>query len=52
MSTFIQMRSACGATVTAVDIVDAPLNPFGVVCCSDCESIIAARESWIEEYNA
>lgn len=51
MSTFINMKSVCGAASTGVDIFDAPLNPHGVICCSNCRLIVEARESWADAYN-
>ena len=46
MSTFVDVKSACGRTSGAVDIFDLPLNPHGIICCGECESIIICRESW------
>jgi hypothetical protein len=46
MSTYVTVPSACGRKSGGVDIFDLPLNPHGIRCCGECESIIICRESW------
>lgn len=46
MSTFVEVKSACGRKSGAVDIFDLPLNPHGIICCGECETIIQSREAW------
>jgi hypothetical protein len=46
MSTLAPMPSICGATTAMVDIYDFDLNPHGVVCCDNCESILICRKAW------
>jgi len=46
MSTFISIKSACGRSSASVDIFDVELNPHGVRCCNECETIIQSREAW------
>ena len=46
MSTFVNLASACGRTVASVDVYDVELNPNGVRCCNECETIIQSREAW------
>ena len=46
MSTFVNVKSACGRKSGAVDIFDLPLNPHGIICCGECETIIQSREAW------
>jgi hypothetical protein len=46
MSTYVKVASACGRSFGHVDIFDLDLNPHGVRCCGECESIIICRESW------
>lgn len=46
----IYLMSACGATGSLVDFEDVDLNPDGVICCSNCRSIIACREAWYAMY--
>lgn len=50
MSEFILIMSVCGQKGSFVDIYDLEANPHGVVCCSNCESIVATRESWFAEH--
>lgn len=47
MSTFVSIDSACGRVTTSIDIFDRELNPHGVVCCGECETIIESREAWL-----
>jgi hypothetical protein len=51
MSTYIKLKSVCGDSSASVDIYDVELNPHGVVCCNNCNSIIEARESWAKQFN-
>jgi len=46
MSSYITVPSACGRKSGSVDIFDLPLNPHGIRCCGECESIIICRDSW------
>jgi hypothetical protein len=46
MSTFISLKSACGRSSASVDIFDVELNPNGVICCGECETIIQSRNAW------
>jgi hypothetical protein len=46
MSTFLPINSACERITSSIDIFDLELNPHGVQCCGECESIIFCRESW------
>jgi hypothetical protein len=39
----------CGAITRPVDIDDLDLNPY-IVCCSECRSIVQARNEWTEVY--
>ena len=48
MSTYVAIKSACGRVTTSIDIFDLDLNPHGVVCCGECENIIASREAWAD----
>lgn len=50
MST-IFLDSACGRTTKKIDLFDLGLNPHGVVCCEQCESIIESRNNWKERIN-
>ena len=47
MSTFTKIESACGRITTDIDIFDLELNPHGVICCGECETIIQSREAWL-----
>jgi hypothetical protein len=49
MSTFLSVKSACGRSSASVDIYDLDLNPHGVICCGECESIILSREAWLND---
>ena len=51
MSTFLNVKSVCGSTTASVDIYDLELNQDGVICCSNCESILICRESWYKKFN-
>jgi len=46
MSTYTKIRSACGRIETSIDIFDLDLNPHGVICCPECQTIIESREAW------
>lgn len=46
MSYFVSIASVCGATSTSIDVQDLDLNPNGVVCCDNCESILLCRKAW------
>jgi hypothetical protein len=50
MSEFIFIYSVCGDSGSFVDVYDLDLNPHGVVCCANCESLVATRESWFAEH--
>jgi hypothetical protein len=43
---FIYLQSACGRESAPVDYFDLDLNPHGVICCQECETIIESREAW------
>ena len=45
MSTFVNVKSVCGASSTSIDIYDLELNN-NVVCCDNCESILICRKAW------
>jgi hypothetical protein len=46
MSTYVPISSACGRVQTSIDIFDLDLNPYGVMCCNECRTIIESREAW------
>ena len=46
MSSFINLKSACGRSSAPVDIYDLDLNPHGVICCNECATIIQSRQAW------
>jgi hypothetical protein len=46
MSTFVNLPSVCGATTASVDVYDLDLNPNGVICCDNCNSIVLCRKAW------
>lgn len=46
MSTYVPIKSVCGATSTSIDIYDLDLNPHGVICCDNCQSILMCRKAW------
>jgi hypothetical protein len=46
MSTFFDVKSVCGASSASVDMYDLELNRDGVICCSNCESIVLCRKAW------
>lgn len=51
LSIFTLVDSACGAVSNyRIEVEDADLNPHGISCCGHCDCIIAARESWADEY--
>jgi len=49
MSTFVELKTACGRKSTYCDIFDLEVNPFGAVCCKECEQIIAKKEQLMRE---
>jgi hypothetical protein len=49
MSTYVPIDSACGRITSSIDIFDLDLNPYGIVCCGECETIIASREAWLSD---
>lgn len=51
MSTYIQLHSVCGNGSASVDVYDVELNPHGVICCDNCESILICRNAWNYLYN-
>ena len=46
MSYYVPLKSACGRKTAMVDMYDVELNPNGVICCGECETIIESRNSW------
>ena len=46
MSTYVPIKSVCGAVTTTIDMYDYDLNPHGVICCGNCESILMCRKAW------
>ena len=46
MSTYVPIKSVCGAVSTTIDMYDYDLNPHGVICCDNCQSIILCRKAW------
>ena len=46
MSTFLDVHSVCGKLSASVDVYDLDLNPHGVICCDNCESILMCRKAW------
>jgi hypothetical protein len=46
MSTYVNLASVCGATSASVDVYDLDLNPHGVICCDNCNSIVLCRKAW------
>ena len=46
MSTFLTVASVCGKSSASVDVYDLDLNPHGVICCDNCESILMCRKAW------
>ena len=46
MSTYVPIKSVCGAVSTSIDIYDLDLIPHGVICCDNCKSIILCRKAW------
>jgi hypothetical protein len=46
MSTFINVKSACGKSSAPADIFDLDLNQNGIICCDNCESILMCRNAW------
>jgi len=48
MSTFVDLKSACGKKTASVDILDLEENAQGIICCAECVSIITKREGVIK----
>ena len=46
MSTYVPIKSVCGAVTTTIDMYDYDLNPHGVICCDNCQSILMCRKAW------
>lgn len=46
MSTYITLDSICGKSSASVDVYDMDLNPHGVICCDNCQSILICRKAW------
>jgi len=46
MSTFLTVASVCGKSSASVDVYDVDLNPHGVICCDNCQSILMCRKAW------
>ena len=46
MSTFVNLNSVCGKSSASVDVYDLDLNPHGVICCDNCQSILICRKAW------
>jgi len=46
MSTYFDVKSVCGNASASIDMYDLELNPHGVICCDNCESIVLCREAW------
>ena len=46
MSTFLNLASVCGKSSASVDVYDIDLNPHGIICCDNCESILICRKAW------
>ena len=46
MSTYVPIKSVCGAVTTTIDMYDYDLNPHGVICCDNCQSIVLCRKAW------
>ena len=44
MSTFVELKTACGKNSTQCDIFDLEENPHGAICCDECKRIIATKE--------
>lgn len=51
MSTLVNISSVCGKVTTQIDIYDLDLNPHGVICCDNCESILISRKSFEKLYS-
>lgn len=46
MSNYVNLASVCGKSSASVDVYDVDLNPHGVICCDNCESILMCRKAW------
>ena len=46
MSTYVPIKSVCGAVTTTIDMYDYELNAQGVICCDNCQSILMCRKAW------
>jgi hypothetical protein len=34
--------------MSSIDIFDLELNPHGIICCPECQTIIESREAWAD----
>ena len=50
MSLTLIVDSVCGSYNREVDVFDLDYYPEGIVCCDNCKSILATRESWMSKY--
>lgn len=50
MSHYVNVKSVCGNSSTAIDMYDWELNRDGVICCDNCKSIMICRNAWNELY--
>jgi hypothetical protein len=46
MSTYVTIASVCGKSSASIDMYDVELNPNGVICCDNCQSILMCRKAW------
>jgi hypothetical protein len=46
MSTYVTVASVCGKSSASIDMYDVELNPNGVICCENCQSILMCRKAW------
>ena len=46
MSTYVPIKSVCGAVSTTIDMYDYELNAHGVICCDNSQSILMCRKAW------
>jgi hypothetical protein len=46
MSTYVTIASVCGKSSASIDMYDVELNPNGVICCDNCQSILMCRNAW------
>lgn len=45
MSTYVPIKSVCGAVTTTIDKYDLELNNE-IICCDNCQSISMCRKAW------